>query len=162
DRRSATQVVEEFLASEGATVSGDGELDVEEPGAPIHEAVAITTDGWAFVPDADRVQLVPPGEEDAFLPAPPDASPEEGAAHARTPVNPRTGKRLSGWQPTHHLGAGDLVAARVRRGAPDFDPWRLEALGRDREYRAWFFETQDAGEAALALLTSRIVRSPVD
>src|SRR3990172_2697740 len=42
------------------------------------------------------------------------------------------------------LGRGDLIAARVKRGAPDHDPWRLEALGRDGEYQAWRFETEDA------------------
>jgi hypothetical protein len=55
-----------------------------------------------------------------------------------------------------------LVAARVTRGAPDHDPWRLEALGRDHEYRAWRFETEEAARAALALVEGRVVQPPRD
>jgi hypothetical protein len=53
--------------------------------------------------------------------------------------------------------AGDLVGARVTRGAPDHDPWRLEAIGRDGDYRAWRFETEDAARAALEMV-QRVVR----
>ena len=47
----------------------------------------------------------------------------------------------AGDTPEHHVPVmmkpGDLIAARVRRGAPDLDPWRLETLGRDRDLTAW-------------------------
>ena len=94
------------------------------------EVVAIDTEGLAFVPDGDTVQLIPA-----------DPGPELGHAPSR-------------------LGPGDLIAARVRRGAPDLDPWRLEALGRDFDYHAWFFEGEDSARAALALLDRRVVRPP--
>lgn len=116
------------------------DLDAE-PGddAASDETAAVTSDGWAFLPvgDRDRVQLVPP----------------------RVPVEPVEG---IGKTVPEHLARGDLIAARVARGAPDHDPWRLEALGRDHEYRAWRFETEEAARAALALVASRVVRIPRD
>jgi hypothetical protein len=60
------------------------------------------------------------------------------------------------------LSCGDLGAARVVRGAPGVDPWRLEALGRDREYLAWSFETAESARTALDLLERIVVRAPVD
>lgn len=56
---------------------------------------------------------------------------------------------------------GDLIDARVKRGAPDHDPWRLEALGRDGEYRAWRFETEDAARLALHIVR-RVVQPRLD
>jgi hypothetical protein len=103
------------------------------------EAVAVTSDGWSFVPlaDRERVRLLPP------------LMPREMEAVA-TRVAPE------------QLARGDLIAARVKRGAPDHDPWRLEALGRDREYRAWRFESEEAARAALALVSRGIVVAPRD
>lgn len=158
-KRSASEVVDEFLGEQGVNAGErddaapdedfDGEFEDET------EAVAITSDGWAFVPADDEVQLVPPGHDEEAIQMQP--------THGRgVPVNPRTGKRVVGWNPGENLRTGDLIAARVKRGAPDFDPWRLEALGRDHEYRAWAFETEDAARAALTLLESRIVRVPLD
>jgi hypothetical protein len=60
------------------------------------------------------------------------------------------------------LSCGDLGAARVVRGAPGVDPWRLEALGRDREYLAWSFETAESARTALDLLERIVVRAPTD
>ncbi len=99
------------------------------------EAAAVTSDGFSFLPvgDRDRVRLIPP---------PGGATAEPGM----TPAGPE------------QLARGDLWAARVTRGAPDHDPWRLEALGRDEEYRAWRFETEEAARAALALVERRVVR----
>ena len=116
------------------------------------EVVAVTSEGWAFVPHGDDVQLVPPDTEDQF---------SQGLAGRGAPVNPRTGHPTQ-WKPGLQLDAGDLIGARVKRGAPGHDPWRLEALGRDRDYRAWFFETEAAARAALQLLERRIVRPPLD
>ncbi|HYM81624.1 MAG TPA: hypothetical protein VEY91_09460 [Candidatus Limnocylindria bacterium] len=135
------------------------------------EAVAITSDGWAFVPDGREVQLVPPGEPEDLIPSRatvntgygPQTDPDIQVLGGRgAPVNPHTGRSLPGWKPGEHLRAGDLVAARVRRGAPGVDPWRLEALGRDHEYRHWPFETEEAAQAALAVIEPRIVRPPHD
>ena len=58
------------------------------------------------------------------------------------------------------LSTGDLTAARIVRGAPGVDPWRLEALGRDRDYLSWSFETEEAARTALDLLERVVVRAP--
>src|SRR5262245_19601228 len=60
------------------------------------EAAAVSSDGWTFVPADDEVDLIPP------------SSPEPGMAATRG-----------------HFDVGELIGARVRRGAPSFDPWRL-------------------------------------
>jgi len=67
-----------------------------------------------------------------------------------------------GWAAKTHLAVGDLIAARVVRGAPSVDPWRLEALGRDHDFRAWPFETESAARAALELVQRFTVRPPRD
>jgi len=89
------------------------------------EMVAITSEGWSFVPDGHGVRLLPP---------------PGGEGHPM------------------RLDAGDSIGARVVKGSDGFDPWRLESLGRDHDYHAWFFETRDAADAALHLLERRIVR----
>jgi hypothetical protein len=108
--------------------------DEDSPGI-----VAVTSDGWSFVPvgDRDKVQLIPPRVPDEMA-------------------------QVTGRQGIERLSRGDLIAARVTRGAPDHDPWRLEALGRDHEYRAWRFETEEAARAAHALVAERVVRPPRD
>jgi len=95
------------------------------------EAVAVTSDGWAFVPHRGVVQLLPVGAEE-------------------------------GWGAKTHLAPGDLIAARVKRGAPSIDPWRLEALGRDHDFRAWPFETEEAAKAAFKLVSDLTVRPALD
>jgi len=114
------------------------------------EVVAISSEGWAFVPDGHGVQLIPPKDPDEDLPVPVSFGPG--------PVDPRTRRPLPPGKPGQHLDPGDLTGARVKRGAP----WRLEALGRDGDYRAWFFETEEAARAALEMLERRIVRPPKD
>ena len=124
------------------------------------EAAAVTSDGWAFVPRGQGLELVPPGVEEEQV----ESEGSDAAKHAleTAPVNPQTGKRLVFWRPGEHLAGGDLIAARVVRGAPSVDPWRLEALGRDYDYRAYAFETQEAALTALELVQTRIVRLPRD
>jgi hypothetical protein len=89
------------------------------------------------VADRDRVRLIPP-------------------------LTPREMEQIVPRAQADQLVRGDLIAGRVKRGAPDHDPWRLEALGRDGEYRAWRFETEDAARAALALVSRSIVVAPRD
>ncbi len=105
-----------------------------DPG-DVADMIAVDSEGMAFVPDGDNVLLIPPPEAGEVTPA---------RQHA------------------HHIDRGDLIGVRVVRGAPDFDPWRLEALGRDFEYRAWFFETEDAADAARDVLERRVVVPPRD
>jgi hypothetical protein len=121
---------------EPATGVGPGRE--EGPDGP-HETVAVTSDGWSFVPfgERDRVRLMPP-------------------------VTPAGSELMAARGGPEQLARGDLIAARVKRGAPDHDPWRLEALGRDHEYRAWRFETEEAARAALALVERCIVRAARD
>jgi hypothetical protein len=139
--------------------------------ATISEVVAITSDGWAFVPDGEEVQLIPPDTHDEDLPrrsdvadgARPQTDPVIQVLSGRGgPVDPRTRRPVAQWKPGARLDVGDLIGARVKRGAPDLDPWRLEALGRDGDYRAWFFETEESSRAALDLLVRRVVRAPKD
>jgi hypothetical protein len=118
---------------------------------------AITSDGWTFMPDEDEVQIVPlaageGGEE---------TDPTDAMNASALFPHPRH-RRLPITKPGEHLDAGDFVGARVVRGSPGADPWRLEALGHDGEYRSWAFETEEAARAALDLLVTRIVRVPVD
>ncbi len=131
------------------------------------EIVAITSDGWAFVPDGHAVQLIPPDSGESDVPVrseyttgnSPQTDPEIQVMGGRGgPVHPRTHHPTGSWKPGQRINAGDLIGARVKRGAPDHDPWRLEAVGRDNDYRAWFFETEEAARAALALLDRRVVR----
>ena len=123
--------------------SGPGdELEDEEAGWS-GEIAAITSDGLMFIPFEQGVQLL-------IL-----ASREQLAGELATQAVGRD-------QVAGMLSCGDLGAVRVVRGAPGVDPWRLEALGRDREYLSWGFETEEAARAALDLLERIVVRVPVD
>jgi len=102
------------------------------------EVVAVSSDGYAFVPDTHAVRLVPPHEEgDAWKAG------DKGR-------NRRGEMALAmSWN------AGDFTGARVVHGAADEGPWRFEALGRDGEYIAFVFETREGADAALKLFESR-------
>lgn len=108
---------------------------------PGDEIAAMTSDGWTFVPFGDGVRLWAPASEGAE----PGEAPREGRASAR---------------PAVMLSAGDLVAARVVPGTPGEAPWCIETLGRDREYSAWSFETEEAARAARDLLERLVVKVP--
>jgi hypothetical protein len=146
----------------GAEVLDDEEPETDEDG--FVEAAAVTSDGWAFVPRGSGLELVPPGEEEDLLLEQAERHGSDALKQAMSgaPINPHTGRRLVYWKPGEPLGAGDLIAARVVRGAPEVDPWRLEALGRDYDYRAFAFETEEAARTALALVDERVVRPPRD
>ncbi len=142
-----------LLLRRSSLLSGDGttapvrEEESEAAGEAVEDLieslegipVAVTSDGWSFmpVPDRDRVRLIPP-------------------------LTPREMEQVVPRAQAEQLSRGELIAARVKRGAPDHDPWRLEALGRDGEYRAWRFETEDAARTALALVSRSIVVAPRD
>ena len=117
----------------------------EEEIAEARQLTVITSDGWAFVPREHAVQLLPPASEDELA---------MQAAQAR--------RMEGGGLPGVAVSPGDLVGARVVRGAPDSDPWRLEGLGRDREYQAWAFETEEAARAALEMIERIVVRPLLD
>ena len=140
---------------EVATVEDHGARFDEDDEVP-EEIVALTSDGWAFVPDGAEVQIVPPTGTDEDMP---DAygGPAPSGRSSETPRRRPVGQ----FKPGEHLDAGDLAGVRVVRGSPAADPWRLEAIGRDGEYRAWAFETQEAARAALDLLERRIVITPL-
>ncbi len=124
--------------------SGDDDEDVaddEDDEYEDVEVVAVTSDGYALVPDTHAVRLVPPHEDG-----------EEWKA-GRPGRNRRGELALAmSWH------AADLTGARVVRGAADEGPWRFEALGRDGEYVAFVFETREGADAALALFESIVVR----
>jgi hypothetical protein len=102
------------------------------------DVVAVTSDGYALVPDTHVVRMVPPHEEgDAW----------KAGAKGRN----RRGEMALGM--TWHNG--DFTGMRVVQGAADEGPWRLEAMGRDGEYSAFVFETRDGADAALNLFESR-------
>jgi hypothetical protein len=124
-----------------ASTSADEFEDEEADGSD--QIAAITSDGLMFIPFEKGVQLLIPASRDELA--------EEYATQA-----------VSRGRVAGMLSCGDLGAARVVRGAPGVDPWRLEALGRDREYLAWGFETEEAARAALDLLERIVVRAPVD
>jgi hypothetical protein len=120
-----------------------GEESEDEDADGADEIAAITSDGLMFIPFEQGVQML--------IPASREQLDEEFATQA-----------VSRGRVAGMLSSGDLGAARVVRGAPGVDPWRLEALGRDREYLAWAFETEEAARAALDLLERIVVRAPMD
>jgi hypothetical protein len=120
---------------------GDESEDEDAEGSG--EIAAITSDGLMFIPFEQGVQML--------IPASREQLDEEFATQA-----------VSRGRVAGMLSCGDLGAARVVRGAPGVDPWRLEALGRDREYLSWAFETEEAARAALDLLARIVVRAPAD
>ena len=127
----------EDRVSEGAVPEPE-ELDTEPDDEwDEDEVVAVTSDGYGFLPDRHAVRLVPPHEEGEAWKAGESAHNQRGAAAI-----------AASWQ------AGDFTGARVVRGGGD-EPWRFEALGRDGEYTVFGFENHEGAEAALKLFESR-------
>lgn len=151
-------------------MTDEAEERVDElTGVEDRTAAALTSDGWVLMPQGDGVRLIPPaGDEDDAAAA--CATGVVGVSDATAHLMPGLGAaggpgprgRISSCAPPPRFDRGDLVGARVMRGAPDVDPWRLEAIGRDGDYRALAFETEDAARAALDLLARRVVRVPRD
>lgn len=149
---------------EGAGDADDG-LEAGEEDDGDHdlpaEALAITSDGLAFLPRTHGVKVLPAADAREVYAAlhggrRPSVRREEHASYTDTEDAPMP-RGMS-----YELSAGDLVAARIVRGAPDVDPWRLEGLGRDHEMLVWSFETQEAAHTAHELLVQRVVRPRKD
>ena len=99
------------------------------------EVVAVTSEGYALVPDAHAVRLVPPHEEG------------EAWKAGESGRNRRGEMALAmSW----HQSATSPARASCM-APPTRVPWRFEALGRDGEYTAFVFETREGADAALKL-----------
>jgi hypothetical protein len=124
---------------------GDDGADDEDDWESL-DVVAVTSDGFAIVPDAHAVRLVPPHEE--------------GEAWKAGEKGRNRRGELALAMSWHN---GDFTGARVVHGAADEGPWRFEAMGRDGEYTAFVFETREGADAALKVFESRgVVRSGRD
>jgi len=137
DRRSEGAAPRE---ESGTDLTPEDEAMLDELGAAFHddEVAAVTSDNFALVPDRHAVRLIPPDESG------------ESWKTGNAAANARGAQAIAmSWH------AGDLTGARVVRGAADEGPWRFEALGRDGEYTAFSFETEDGAHAALAVFESR-------
>ena len=99
------------------------------------DAAAVTVDGLAFIGEEHGVSLVPTPDPHASAPGP--------------------------ILPVEFLRRGDFTAARVVRGAPSVDPWRLELLGSEGEYVSFGFAVEEAARCALNLLETRAVMKSV-
>jgi hypothetical protein len=130
----------------------DPDADSGEPG---DEVAAMTSDGWTLVPFGDGVRLWEPADQEA---GPGEALTGDGALTSGG-LPRRGGARQA--RPAVMLSAGDLIAARVVPGTPGEAPWCLEVLGRDREFSAWSFETEEAARTACGLLERLVVKVPV-
>lgn len=106
------------------------------------EVAVVSSDGWTFVPFGGGVRLWPPAA---------------GCATTDAEAGDRGG---SPCRPAVTLSAGDLIAARVVPGTPGEAPWCVETLGRDREFSAWSFETEEAAGAAREMLERWVLRVP--
>jgi hypothetical protein len=144
----------------GVPAPGDGDdlADAEDDAAA---PLVIESDGHVWLPVGSGLRRLPLAseEDDPALVAAGYVSRdafERRRAHARARGD---AQGLTG----EPLAPGDFTAARVVRGAPGIDPWRLEALGPDGEYVTFAFEVEDAARTALGLLEERgIVRRPLD
>jgi hypothetical protein len=134
--------------------------------APESRPIAMTSDGSIFMAEDYGVRVLrPPAPEDAEPPhaedpADPSSTADPLSALMRgSSVDRRARLRERELALSQDWSEGDLVAARVRRGA-EGGGWCVEALGRDLDYEAWTFETEDGARAAADLLTERVVRAP--
>ena len=127
------------------------------------ELAAIETNGFVWLPVAHGIRRVPLA---SYADLDDDGGPR---AFARTEMT--VGQVLSFMLPGNsrdpapgrHLHPGDFTAARVARGAPGLDPWRLETLGREGELAVYEFEIREAAQAAFAMLERhKVLRRPLD
>ena len=119
--------------------------------------LAVTSEGVVFVPDSHAVRLLPLGGPSGI------GAYREDIEAGTIAIGPGERLSLGGQKPGSALNVGDFTAARLKRGAAGVVPWRIETLGRDGEFGAFEFETEDGARAALALLERfGIVRRPLD
>lgn len=148
-RRDATAEGGSPVAATPRPTEPEPEPEPDEDDAESGEAgevIAVTSDGYALLPDAHAVRMMPPDEAgDAWK--------------AGDTARNRRGELALAMS----FHAGEFTGARIVRGEADEAPWRLEALGREGEYAAFLFETREAADAALGLFESRrVVRLGVD
>ncbi len=125
---------------------------------------SLPPDPGANLPQEDGVRILPAGDLRAMWPVRGGGGLDWNLImfQRSAPVDPRTRAPQPSWVPGSRLIAGDLVGVRLE--APDDPhppPWRLEALGRDRDYRAWEFSEEAEARAALGMLARRVVRRPM-
>ncbi len=141
-----------------ASLAPEEEDDVDPEDAT---ELIVEMSGSVWVSGAEGVRRVSLGgdETDPALAAAGYVNREEfesrlAAARARGDSAAIAGERLR---------PGDFTAARVSRGAPETEPWRVEALGPEGEYISFGFGAEAAARAALAALERhRVVRRPLD
>lgn len=144
----------------------DEDEDVEDVVETEGGLVPLTADGFAFVPRAHDVLLLPLLHPEQEAPDWLDRALDTSAVPfsildriyfrgAAGGVQRQIGSPLSG---------GDLTAARVVRGRdPEGGAWRLETLGRDGDYGFHPFATREGADTALEMLVDRhIVQRPLD
>ncbi len=142
--RSEDAVAGDERADGGSDLTPEDEAMLDELSLEFanDEVAAVTSDNYALVPHRHAVRLIPPDESG------------ESWKPGRTASDRRGEQGLAmSWH------AGDLTGGRVVRGAADEGPWRFEALGRDGEYLAFSFETEDGAHAAQAVFESRNIFS---
>ena len=137
-------------------------LPPDSAGLPL-EPLAVTADGQRFLLQDDGVRILPAGDLRALWPVRGRWGLDWNQLmfQRSSAVDPRTHAPQASWVPGTRLIAGDLVGARML--APDdphLPPWRVEALGRDRDYRVWEFSDEHDARAALGMLAHRVVRRP--
>lgn len=150
DRGALATGTPEPEAASAAAPAGAPEEEWDEAAS---EVAVMASSGWMLLPFEGGVRLWAPVDEavDPGHAPRPGEVPAEGVAAERGRVPMR---------PAAELSAGDLIAARVVRGAPGEEPWRVEALGRDREFSEWGFDSEEAARAACALLERLVVKVP--
>jgi len=129
---------------------------------PLQE-LAVTADGQRFLLQEDGVRILPAGDLRAMWPVRGGGGLDWNLImfQRSAPVDPRTRAPQPSWVPGSRLIAGDLVGVRLQSpDDPHQPPWRLEALGRDRDYRSWEFAEEADARAALGMLARRVVRRP--
>ncbi len=137
--------------------SDDADEDDDEAPGP-DEMLFVTSNGEVLLPGSVGVRMLPLGEAHTAVLG--GMVPWE---QLRAEVLSVKRRAEGGGLPGYGLDAGDFSAGRVVRGAPDVDPWRLELLGRDGEYRPLAFETEESARGALALLERRgVIQRPHD
>ena len=145
--------LEPAAASPALDRSGD---DLEDP----DDLMAIEADGHVWLPDRHAVHRFSLFGPDALFEDEPRVVPGSLSRREFFQRRPELNGGRAPWMPST-LGSGDYTGARVVRGEPGVDPWRLEALGPDGEYVAYAFESFDDAHAALRLMESRgVVKRP--